>query len=135
MSDNIAFLFILTILAIPEKVAAAEERNESGVSLMANDRIPTVTSEDVSAMELGSETPKPGKGGRILISESLNHSLEDIMILQESRLTDELESFFRQTAGGGGTKGRGGGGSIKRLFWRRQRRRSSTSACKLSSLG
>ena len=69
MRDNIA-LFNLTILAISEKVAAAEERNESGVSLMANDRIPTVTSEDVSAMELGSETPKPGKGG-ILICESL----------------------------------------------------------------
>ena len=72
MSDNIAFLFILTILAIPEKVAPGEERNESGVSLMANDRIPTVTSEDVSAMELGSETPKPGKGGRLLICEFVN---------------------------------------------------------------
>ena len=74
MSDNIPY-FNLTILAIPEKVAPGEERNESGVSLMANDRIPTVTSEDVSAMELGSETPKPGKGGRLLICESLNHFL------------------------------------------------------------
>ena len=44
--------------------ATAEERNESGIGLMANDRIPTVTSEDVSAMELGTETPNPGKRER-----------------------------------------------------------------------
>ena len=38
-----------------------EERNETGIGLMANDRIPTVTtSEDVAAMELGPETPAPG---------------------------------------------------------------------------
>ena len=41
---------------------AAEERDEScRIGLMVNDRIPTVTvTEDASAMELGSETPKPG---------------------------------------------------------------------------
>ena len=43
----------------------AEDLNESsGIGLMANDRIPTVTtSETVAAMELGSETPNPGKRG------------------------------------------------------------------------
>ena len=41
--------------------SSAEDRNESGIGLMGNDRIPTVTSEGVAAMELGTETPNPGK--------------------------------------------------------------------------